>query len=154
MIWPTKNWSTRYLVDSFVKQLLGWQSMGQWDIKSLFYILCRPNVCWPNVPRPNAPWQNAPWPNAPWPNAPWPNAPWPNASQPNAPRPKAPRPNPPVPNDFWPKVKEPIDLFVGRGGQGGTESGIRDEFSDVDGRSLGWLPRIKFSDCVSRGQCY
>ena len=33
----------------------------------------------------------------------------------------------------------------------GTESGIRDEFSDIDGRSLGWLPRVKFSDCVVRG---
>jgi len=38
-----------------------------------------------------------------------------------------------------------------RASHGGTESGIRDEFSDVDGRSLGWLPRIKFSDCVVRG---
>ena len=38
-----------------------------------------------------------------------------------------------------------------RSNHGGTESGIRDEFSDVDGRSLGWLPRIKFSDCVVRG---
>jgi hypothetical protein len=38
-----------------------------------------------------------------------------------------------------------------RTSHGTTESGIRDEFSDVDGRSLGWLPRIKFSDCVVRG---
>ena len=33
----------------------------------------------------------------------------------------------------------------------GLESGIRDEVSDQDGKSLGWLPRIKLTDCVHRG---
>ena len=32
-----------------------------------------------------------------------------------------------------------------------TESGVRDEFSDMDGKSFGWRPRAKFSDCVSHG---
>jgi len=33
----------------------------------------------------------------------------------------------------------------------GIESGIRDEVSDQDGKSLGWLPMIKLTDCVHRG---
>ena len=31
------------------------------------------------------------------------------------------------------------------------ESGVRDEMSDSDGRSYGWLPRAKMSDFVSKG---
>ena len=37
------------------------------------------------------------------------------------------------------------------GGEHLTESGVRDEFSDMDGKSFGWRPRAKFSDCVSHG---
>ena len=32
-----------------------------------------------------------------------------------------------------------------------TESGVRDELSDMDGRSFGWRPRVKFNECVSHG---
>ena len=36
-------------------------------------------------------------------------------------------------------------------GEHQTESGVRDELSDMDGKSFGWLPRVKFNDCVSHG---
>ena len=36
-------------------------------------------------------------------------------------------------------------------GENLTESGVRDELSDIDGRSYGWKPRIKFNECVSHG---
>ena len=36
-------------------------------------------------------------------------------------------------------------------GENLTESGVRDELSDIDGRSFGWRPRVKFSECVSHG---
>ena len=36
-------------------------------------------------------------------------------------------------------------------GEHQTESGVRDELSDIDGKSFGWLPRVKFNDCVSHG---
>ena len=32
-----------------------------------------------------------------------------------------------------------------------VESGMRDEVSDSDGRSYGWLPRVKMSELVSKG---
>ena len=37
------------------------------------------------------------------------------------------------------------------GGSSSLESGVRDEMSDADGRSYGWLPRAKMSDFVSKG---
>lgn len=43
-----------------------------------------------------------------------------------------------------------FNLRVGEG-EHLTESGVRDEFSDMDGKSFGWRPRAKFSDCVSHG---
>ena len=36
-------------------------------------------------------------------------------------------------------------------GENLTESGVRDEMSDMDGRSFGWRPRVKFNECVSHG---
>ena len=36
-------------------------------------------------------------------------------------------------------------------GENLTESGVRDELSDIDGRSYGWKPRVKFNECVSHG---
>ena len=33
----------------------------------------------------------------------------------------------------------------------GPESGVRDEVSDQDGKSFGWLPRMKLTECVHRG---
>ena len=32
-----------------------------------------------------------------------------------------------------------------------TESGVRDELSDIDGKSFGWRPQVKFNECVSHG---
>ena len=43
-----------------------------------------------------------------------------------------------------------FNMRVGEG-ENMTESGARDELSDLDGKSFGWLPRVKFSDCISRG---
>ena len=43
-----------------------------------------------------------------------------------------------------------FNMRVGEG-EHQTESGVRDELSDMDGKSFGWLPRIKFNDCVSHG---
>ena len=42
-------------------------------------------------------------------------------------------------------------IFILLLGEEGLESGIRDEISDRDGKSFGWLPRIKLTDCVHRG---
>ena len=42
-------------------------------------------------------------------------------------------------------------IFILVLGEEGIESGIRDEISDRDGKSFGWLPRIKLTDCVHRG---
>ena len=39
----------------------------------------------------------------------------------------------------------------GGGSSSSLESGVRDEMSDADGRSYGWLPRAKMSDFVSKG---
>ena len=36
-------------------------------------------------------------------------------------------------------------------GDNATESGVRDELSDADGRCFGWQPRVKFGDCLNHG---
>ncbi|CAB4065232.1 unnamed protein product [Lepeophtheirus salmonis] len=43
-----------------------------------------------------------------------------------------------------------FNLKIGDG-ESQVESGDRDEISDHDGKSYGWLPMVKFADCVSRG---
>ncbi|XP_071744826.1 uncharacterized protein [Lepeophtheirus salmonis] len=43
-----------------------------------------------------------------------------------------------------------FNLKIGDG-ESRVESGDRDEISDHDGKSYGWLPMVKFADCVSRG---
>ena len=47
-----------------------------------------------------------------------------------------------------------FNLRVGGDGDGGgdvVESGLKDEWSDADGKSYGWLPRAKMTDLVDRG---
>ena len=44
-----------------------------------------------------------------------------------------------------------FNLKIGDGEAGAVESGMRDEVSDSDGRSYGWLPRVKLSELVSKG---
>ena len=43
-----------------------------------------------------------------------------------------------------------FNLRIGDGEEA-VESGMRDEVSDSDGRSYGWLPRVKLSELVSKG---
>ena len=43
-----------------------------------------------------------------------------------------------------------FNLKIGEGEEA-VESGMRDEVSDSDGRSYGWLPRVKMSELVSKG---
>ena len=36
-------------------------------------------------------------------------------------------------------------------GEETVESGARDEVSDSDGKSYGWLPRVRFTDKIAKG---